>query len=127
MSSEIGVAAAIGQMVDYFLPHCADTKTLAELKSMSADPILWRRGHDLFDRIRNKTLRADQKNDLRLQYQYSFEEICAKTLFNLSGSPAPFDDDSPFWIIPIALQFAAYLKLDDPYSMADVLRPRIRD
>jgi hypothetical protein len=124
MSSEVGVANAIGEMVDYFVPHCTDTKTLTELKAMAADRTRWRRGHDLFDRIRNKTLRVDRKGDVRLQYQYSFEEICAKTLFNLSGSPAPFDDDSPFWVIPIALQFAAYLKLDDPYSMASILQPK---
>jgi hypothetical protein len=124
MSSEIGVANAIGEMVDYFMPHCDDTRTLIELKAMAADRKLWRRGHDLFDRIRNKTLKADKTGNERLQYQYCFEEICAKTLFNLSGYPAPFDDDSPFWVIPIALQFAAYLNLDDPYSMASVLQPR---
>ncbi|WP_404307686.1 hypothetical protein [Neorhodopirellula lusitana] len=123
MSSETSVANAIGEMVDYFLPHCDDTKTLIELKTMAADRKCWRLGHDLFDRIRNKTLKADRKSDARLQHQYSFEEICAKTLFNLSGSPAPFDDDSPFWVIPIALQFADHLKLDDPYSMTQLLRP----
>jgi len=124
MSSEASVAHAIGEMVDYFLPYCTDTKTLTELKTMASDRAHWRRGHDLFDRIRNKTLKADRRGDVRLQYQYSFEEICAKTLFNLSGSPAPFDDDSPIWVIPIALQFAAYLKLDDPYTMTQLLQPR---
>lgn len=124
MSSEAFVANAIGEMVDYFLPHCDDTKTLVELKTMASDRTRWRLGHGLFDRIRNKMLKADRKSDLRLQHQYLFEEICAKTLFNLCGSPAPFDDDSPFWVIPIALQFAAYLRLDDPYSMTPLLQPQ---
>ncbi|WP_372723517.1 hypothetical protein [Novipirellula sp.] len=124
MSSEASVANAIGEMVDFFLPHCDDTKTLIELKAMASDRTRWRLGHHLFDRIRNKMLKADRKSDIRLQHQYSFEEICAKTLFNLSGSPAPFDDDSPFWVIPIALQFAAQLKLDDPYSMTRLLQSR---
>ena len=124
MSSEASVANAIGEMVEYFLPHCTDTKTLAELKTMASDRTRWRRGHDLFDRIRNKTLKADRKGDVRLQHQYSFEEICAKTLFNLSGSPAPFDGDSPFWVIPIALQFAAHLNLADSYTMTRLLRPQ---
>ena len=84
MSSEASVAHAIGEMVDYFLPHCTHTKTLTELKTMASDRTHWRRGHDLFDRIRNKTLKADRRGDVRLRYQYSFEEICAKTLFNLS-------------------------------------------
>ena len=124
MSSEASVANAIAEMVDFFLPHCDDTKTLVELKAMASDRTRWRLGHDLFDGIRNKMLKADRKSDLRLQHQYSFEEICAKTLFNLSGSPAPFDDDSPFWVIPIALQFAAHLRLDDPYSMTRLLQPQ---
>lgn len=29
--------------------------------------------------------RANEANDRLLQNQYSFEEICAKTLFNMSG------------------------------------------
>ena len=120
----MSVANAIGEMVDFFLPHCTDTRTLVELKTMASDRTRWRHGHDLFDRIRNKTLKADSTGDVRLQHQYLFEEICAKTLFNLSGSPAPFDDDSPFWVIPIALQFAAHLNLDNPYSMTRLLQPK---
>ncbi|MEM8946236.1 MAG: hypothetical protein AAGD11_13770 [Planctomycetota bacterium] len=123
MSSEIQVATAIGEMVGFFLPHCSEVSTLSELKAMSADRELWRNGHDLFDRIRDKTLGADQRANARLQCQYSFEEICAKTLYNLSGYPAPFDDDSPFWVIPIALEFAAYLRLENPYSMTSLLQP----
>ncbi|MHC4879296.1 MAG: hypothetical protein ACYTGL_22810 [Planctomycetota bacterium] len=123
MSSEVGVATAIGEMVDFFMPHCADTSTLAEIKTMAADRQLWRKGHEVFDRMRTKTLRADRDSDVQLQYQYSFEEICARTLYNLSGHPASFDDDSPFWVIPIALQFAASLGVENPYSMARVLQP----
>ena len=91
--------------------------------AMAADRSQWRKGHDLFDRIRAKTLRADKTNDLMLQYQYSFEEICAKTLYNLSGFPAPFDDDSPFWVIPLAVGFARSLGVDDPCAVSSLLRP----
>ena len=124
MSSEIEVAKAIGEMVDYFIPHCSDVSTLSELRAMAADRNLWRKGHDLFDRIRTKTLKADQDGNTRLQHQYSFEEISAKTLYNLSGYPAPFDDDSPFWVIPIALGFAAFLQVDNPYCMTALLQPK---
>lgn len=124
MSASLGVANAIGEMVNYFIPHCDDTSTLIQLKTMAADRDLWSGGHDLFSRIRSKTLRADKTGNLLLQHQYCFEEICAKTLFNLSGSRAPFDSDSPFWVIPLALGFAAQLKLDNPFSMASVLQPK---
>src|SRR5262245_34976573 len=75
-------------------------------------------------------LRADAKRNVRLQYQYSFEEICAKTLYNLADhSPGfsaqylpPFDDDSPFWAIPIAIDFARELGIEDVTSICSLLR-----
>jgi len=73
----------------------------------------WRKGHDLFDRIRNKTLSAERKGEHVLEAQYLFEEACAKTLYNLSGEPAPFDRDVPFKIIPTAFGLARSLNIDD--------------
>src|SRR5436309_785013 len=100
-------AEAIQEMVRFFLPRCTDRSTLGELDSMASDDLQWRYAHALFSRIRAKTIRADTKKDRLLQHQYSFEEICAKTLFNMSGHydpghefPYPFDDDAPFWVIP---------------------------
>ena len=96
---------------------------------MSSDDQKWRYAHALFSRIRDKTLRADKAKDELLQHQYSFEEICAKTLYNMSGHikgtefPYPFDDHSPFWVVPIALAFARALGVADPYSVSSVLRP----
>jgi hypothetical protein len=90
-------------MVRFFLPRCADQSTLCELDDMASDAEKWRYAHALFSRIREKTLRADAAKDLLLQHQYSFEEICAKTLYNMSGHmpgqefPYPFDNDSQFW------------------------------
>jgi hypothetical protein len=124
MSSKESVASSIIEMVTFFIPHCRDVSTLNELMTMAKDRSQWRKGHDLFDRIRTRTLRADKANDRLLQYQFSFEEICAKTLYNLSGYPARFDDDSPFWVIPIAVAFAHSLGVDDPCSVSSLLRPR---
>src|SRR5688572_24948630 len=106
--SEESVASSISEMARFFLPHCSDVSTINELVAMTADRSQWRKGHDLFRRVRTKTLRADETSDVSLQHQYCFEEICAKTLYNLSGcqDPAPFDDDSPFWVIPLAVDFA---------------------
>jgi len=97
-------AESIQEMVRFFLPRCADQSTLRELDQMASDDMQWRYAHALFQRIRHKTLRADTTKHSLLQHQYGFEEICAKTLFNMSGHcdpgckefPAPFDDDSPF-------------------------------
>jgi hypothetical protein len=106
MSDEQAVGRVIGRLVRFFLPLCQEHLTLLELEQMAADAKRWRGAHELFDRIRRKRLNAAPQP--LLDYQYSFEEICAKTLFNLSYPPsdAPFDDDSAFWVVPFAISFA---------------------
>lgn len=128
MGIEIDIGGAIGEMVRVFIPHCRETSTLLELDQMVSEPAKWCDGHGLFSRIRSKTLMAIEAKDELLQWQYAFEEICAKTLFNLSdvAYPAPFDDDAPFWVIPLALSFARALGMEDPYSVSSLLQPAVR-
>jgi hypothetical protein len=71
------------------------------------------RGHDLFQRIRKTTIAAERAHEQRLVAQYLFEEVCAKTLYNLSGEPAPFDPDVPFRIVPNAILFARTVDVPD--------------
>ncbi len=121
---------AIQEMVRFFLPHCADQSTLRELDQMSANGEKCRFAHALFSQIRDKNLRAIKAKDELLEHQYCFEEICAKTLYNISGHikgkefPYPFDEDSQFWVIPIAVAFARALGLSDPYTVSSLLQPR---
>lgn len=61
-----------------------------------------------------------QGDELKLA-QCAFEEICAKTLYNLSGEPAPFDADSPFWVIPLAINLGANLGLTTPAQVTPLL------
>ncbi len=84
----------------------ADRETIDELLGMLDHIEAWHRAHDLFSRIRRKTLVAERTQNHDADCQYLFEEICAKTLYNLSMRPAPFDADSPYWIIPNALALA---------------------
>jgi hypothetical protein len=126
-------AKAIQEMVRFFLPLCAEQSTLRELDDMASDEKKWPYAHALFSKIRNKTIRADKAKDELLQYQYSFEEICAKTLYNISGHikgkefPYPFDDDLPFWVVPLAVSFARALGVSDPFSVSSLLQPRGAD
>ncbi|MBI3860643.1 MAG: hypothetical protein HY290_01965 [Planctomycetia bacterium] len=124
-------ANAIQEMVRFFLPLCNDQSTLLELDEMASEERKWQFAHALFSKIRDKTIRANEAKDQLLQYQYGFEEICAKTLYNISGHikgttefPYQFDDDSPFWVIPIAVSFARVLGVADPLSISSLLRPR---
>ena len=105
----------IGQMirlVETFSTRVEDRSTLDELHRMIGDDRSWHKAHELFDRIRNKTLAADRSNT-RAVAQYCFEEACAKTLYNLSDTNAPFDEDSPYWIVPDALRLARRLGIDE--------------
>ena len=96
----------VEKLIELFAERCKDRETLDELTALAADRSRWSKAHGLFDRIRRKTLVAERAGDQTLTAQYVFEEICAKTLYNLSGESAPFDADSPYWIVPNAFALA---------------------
>jgi len=100
----------IANLIRLFEPHCEDRSTLHEIERMLGNQESWSKGHDLFSKIRQKTLKT---RNPRIECQYLFEEICAKTLYNLSRSSAPFDPDSPYWIIPNAISFARKIEIAD--------------
>jgi hypothetical protein len=104
---------AMKKLIGLFAKHSADRATLDELERMIDDRNSWRKAHDLFQRIRHKTLAASKRGDARLGAQFAFEEACAKTLYNLAQQPAPFDADSPYWIVPHALTVARHYKIPD--------------
>ena len=118
MNDDATILDAMQRLIDLFAPRCADRSTLDELRQMLADDRSWPAAHDLFDRIRHKTLEAERQHDQLLEMQYLFEEICAKTLYNLSYPRGPFDADSPYWIVPNAFALARRLGIDN----ADILR-----
>jgi hypothetical protein len=104
--------AAMSSFARLFRPYVEERATWQEVEAMIRDESTWQGAHALFDRIRIKTLSV-QEGDDKLNCQYSFEEICAKTLYNFSDPVDPFDVDSPFWVIPLALRFSRFLKLPD--------------
>ena len=99
----------IKRLIETFAPLVEDRSTLDELHRMIDDERSWRNAHDIFDRIRRKTLKAIDRKDASAGCQYCFEEVCAKTLYNLTDTDAPFDEDSPYWIVPSALSLARRL------------------
>ncbi len=105
--------AHIKQLIELFAPQCPDRSTLDELHRMVSDKRSWHNAHDLFDRIRQKTLAAERRRDPRADCQYLFEEVCAQALYNLSDTNAPFDPDSPYWIVPNALSLARRLTIHE--------------
>lgn len=116
-------AVAIEELVSFFLDKLPDRATATELLAMAQSERLWSGGHKLFQRIRGKTLEAGnasrrlfqmrRNHFLLLECQYLFEEVCAKSLYNLSGAEAPFDEDSPDWIVPNAITLARRLGIEE--------------
>ena len=111
-------------LIQLFGPHCADTDTFFRLRQMMDDRGAWHRAHDLFQDIRRKTLKAGRAEDNAAVTQYMFEEVCAKSLYNLTRGSAPFDPDAPYWIVPNALALAKVLGIDTAEVVAIVTRPK---
>ena len=107
------IPEAMKRLIEIFAARSSDRSTLDELHRMVGDRVTWNRAHDLFQRIRRKSSDASRRGDARLEAQFGFEEACAKTLYNLSGESAPFDPDSPYWIIPNALAAARHFQIDE--------------
>jgi hypothetical protein len=98
----------------FFEHECADKVTLRKLIALANDESRRKNAHQLFQEIRAKTLAAERRGDDLALTQYAFEEVCAKTLYNITGEPAPFDPDSPFWVLPLAV------KLGKMYGVTDL-------
>lgn len=75
----------IERLLELFAGRCDDRNTFDELLAMVHKPARWKLAHGLFQRIRKKSLAADKAGNVVATAQYMFEEVCAKTLYNLSG------------------------------------------
>jgi hypothetical protein len=104
-----------------FEGRCEDKETLRKLITLANDKSRRKQAHALFNEIRRKTLAAEQRRDQLAVAQYAFEEICAKTLYNITGEPAPFDPDSPLWVLPRALKLGRMLGITDAGVISPLL------
>ena len=105
-----------------FEARCEDKATLRKLIALAEDRSRRKEAHALFSEIRQKTLAAEKRKDEFALAQYAFEEICAKTLYNLTHEPAPFDADSPFWVLPLALDLGRRLGITNPGDISPLLK-----
>ena len=118
------IIAAILAPLTFFEGRCEDKETLRRLIALANDKSRRKQAHALFTEIRKKTLAAGKRGDQLALAQYAFEEICAKTLYNLTGESAPFDPDSPFWILPRALELGRMLGITDASEISPLLRTK---
>lgn len=114
------IIADIERLLELFAERCDDRTTVDELLVLVRKPERWKLAHGLFQRIRKKSLAADRTSNAVASAQYIFEEACAKTLYNLSGESAPFDADSPYWVVPNAIALGRIVGIEEPTVLAAV-------
>jgi hypothetical protein len=117
------ITAMLAPLV-FFETRCEDKETLRKLIMLANDKSRRKQAHALFNEIRKKSLAAQKRDDHLAEAQYAFEEICAKTLYNLTYEPAPFDPGSPFWVLPRALQLGQVLGITDAGLISPLLKSK---
>lgn len=104
----------IKALLDLFEESVPDKESNRLVHTLCDNKQEWVNAHKLFIMMRERNLIAIQEKDVERKYQYCFEEVCLKLLYNLMHPKDPFDVDSPYWIIKNA--FALAQKLNIPES-----------
>ena len=81
-------------------------------------PADWSKGHDVFDRLRGTTLVLDKKGhgpgltptEAHLHRVVLVAELVAKVTYNAALPVCPFDDDSGWYLLSVALSLVACVK-----------------
>jgi len=101
----------IQNLLDFFEEHVPDKESNRLVAKFAHEKARWYKAKGLFTTIRDRNLRAIKEQNSLKEAQYCFEEVCAKTLFNVTKPSAPFDPDSPYWVLKNALKLAQLLNL----------------
>ena len=96
-------------LLDLFVEHVPDKESNRLVRKFCSEKHRWPKAHGLHSTIRDRTIAASRMGNKIAESQYCFEEVVAKTLFNITKSSAPFDPDSPYWVIKNALRLAKAL------------------
>ena len=111
-------ARLIRQLIYMVEDHVSDNSSMTELLDCLEDNEFGtQRSRNIFSTIRAKSLKAERLDDNDLRVQRSFEEACAKTIYNLGRPTGAYDPDAQFWIIPLAFQLAKQLDLPEDIIM----------
>ena len=113
-------------LLDMFEEHVPDHDSNRLIAMFLRDKSRWYKAHGLFTTIRQRNLKAIKTGNKAKECQYNFEEVCAKTIFNLTRPQAPFDPDSPYWIIKNALALSERLGLPSDH-VVQIVTPTKRE
>ena len=114
------IAEELKELLDLFLETAPDKESNRLVWKFCNEKQRWVKAHGLHSTIRDRTVKASKSGDEIRETQYLFEEAIAKTLHNLTRSDAPFDPDSPYWVLKNALALAKALKIE-PAKIAQIV------
>ena len=97
-----------------FGPRVLDRETHDKVLSLAEEEESWSSGHDISDMIRDRGRSPDVQKDRARQYQYYFEDMCARCLYNESSPDDPFDYDTPHGAIQRGHAVPFTLTMGDP-------------
>jgi len=106
-----------------FEGHAPDPEAHGWVGDIVAHEKRWPEAHDIFDRVRSRTLEAIERKDRVRACQYYFNEVCLQSVFNQTNTDVPFDPDAPHWIIKNAFQYARAVGIPDDAVIA-IVAPR---
>ena len=95
------------RIMEKLSPLVSPRAEYTELIAILREPGRWKDAHALFNKIRvNITLPFERRNKSDLNSYFAYiAENAAKTAYNCSGHPAPFDEDSFDWLLKCEVQF----------------------
>ena len=100
------VARALA-MLDLCRACCPPIAAVDVVMTIGSNAGRWREAHRAFQDVRGLTLLEERKPTNRAYGSLLFvAENTAKTIFNASGEPAPFDEDAPWWLASNVLHLA---------------------
>ncbi len=104
--NEMMIVRDLKMLLDLFEPYVPDKESNRLVWKFCDERHRWPKAHGLHSTIRDRANRAARKGEKTSEIQYLFEEVVAKTLFNLTKPSAPFDPDSPYWVLRNAVTLA---------------------
>jgi hypothetical protein len=108
-------------LLELFRSCAPDAETNALVSALARDRNNWPGAHDLFNRIRGRgplNAKDFKQGDSVRCSQYTFEELCLKSLYNETQPRDPFDPSSPFFVAEFAIQLARSIGVPEPQVLA---------
>jgi hypothetical protein len=96
-------------LLQLFRTRTPDPETNAWVVALANDRNNWPGAHDLFSRIRGRgplNAKDFKEGDSVRCSQYTFEELCLKSLYNETHPRDPFDPSSPYFVASFAVCLA---------------------